>query len=403
MKLVVHVDLDSFFVSVERRIDPYLIGRPMLIGGVTDRGVVASCSYEARRFGVRSAMPIKLAKQLCPDAITIRGNTATYTKLSDEIAEIIEEEVPIYERTSVDEFYFDFSGLDKFHSIDKLLKEIRRAIVRETGLPISFGYSVTKTVSKIATGLAKPNNYYRVEQGSEKSFISGFSVKKIPLVGDKVYQTLNNMGIRRIKTVQDSDPRQLVEILGKNGMLLWKKANVLDDHPVVRYNKQKSVSTERTFDKDTIDFRKVRGILIAMTENLAYQLRAGNKLTSCITIKIRYADFNTYSSQKRISYTSADHILIPLATELFDNLYNRRLRIRLIGVRFSHLVGGGFQINLFDDADRIINLHKAMDHIRHRYGDRSVIRAAGMHAHSIGRSNPFSGKKAPLLLANRRM
>jgi DNA polymerase-4 len=170
---------------------------------------------------------------------------------------------------------------------------------------------------------------------------------------------------------------------------------------VIPYQERKSISTERTFDRDTIDIIKLRGILLAMSENLAFQLRRGDKLTSCITVKLRYSDFQTQTQQCRIPFTSADHLIVPRVLELFDKMYNRRMLVRLIGVKFSHLVGGGYQINLFDDSEERINLYQAMDKMREKFGDRAVVSAAGMAAKSIGRWNPFNGD-APPLLANRR-
>lgn len=401
-KSILHLDLDTFFVSVERLLDSRLVGLPILIGGTSDRGVVASCSYEARAFGIHSGMPMKLAKDLCPEATIIRGNSANYSKLSQDVTDIIKEMVPVYEKSSIDEFYVDLSGMDRFHGCLKLAKEVRQRIIRETGIPNSFGLSINKTVSKVATGEAKPNNELQILKGTEKSFLAPLSIKKIPMVGDKTYQTLRNLGIRNIGTVQEMPLEMMEQVLGKNGVSIWKKAQGIDNSTVQPYCERKSISTERTFDKDTIDVRRLEGILVAMCENLAYQLRRGNKLTACVTLKIRYSDFNTYTMQKRIPYTSADHLLLPIVKELFKKLYQRRVLIRLIGVRFSHLVEGGHQINLFDDSEERIHLYQAMDKMRLRYGDRAVVSAAGLDARTIGRMyNPFSGEP-PTLLANRR-
>ena len=401
-KSILHLDLDTFFVSVERLLDSRLVGLPILIGGTSDRGVVASCSYEARAFGIHSGMPMKLAKDLCPEATIIRGNSANYSKLSQDVTDIIKEMVPVYEKSSIDEFYVDLSGMDRFHGCLKLAKEVRQRIIRETGIPNSFGLSINKTVSKVATGEAKPNNELQILEGTEKPFLAPLSIKKIPMVGDKTYQTLRNLGIRNIGTIQEMPLEMMEQVLGKNGVSIWKKAQGIDNSLVQAYCERKSISTERTFDKDTIDVRRLEGILVAMCENLAYQLRRGNKLTACVTLKIRYSDFNTYTMQKRIPYTSADHLLLPIVKELFKKLYQRRVLIRLIGVRFSHLVEGGHQINLFDDSEERIHLYQAMDKMRLRYGDRAVVSAAGLDARTIGRMyNPFSGEP-PTLLANRR-
>ena len=400
-RAIVHMDLDTFFVSCERLLDSKLIGKPILIGGTSDRGVVASCSYEARKFGIHSAMPMRMAKQLCPEAIVLRGNSGVYTKFSQNVTEVIKESVPLYEKTSVDEFYIDLTGMDKFFGCHKLASELRQRIIKETGLPISFGLSLNKTVSKIATGEAKPNNEIRILSGTEKTFLAPLSVKKIPMVGNVTYKALCDLGVKRIKTVQDMPMELMHKVLGKNGLSIWKKANGIDNSPVVQYHERKSISTERTFNRDTTDVSKLKGIIIAMAENLAYQLRRGNKLTACITFKIRYSDFQTYTQQQRIPYSSMDHNIIPVVLDLYKKLYNRRLLVRLVGVKFSHLVEGGHQVNLFEDDEKYLNLSVAIDKMRERYGDRAVINAAGMEAKTISRWNPFTGEPPPLL-ANRR-
>jgi DNA polymerase-4 len=401
-RAIVHMDLDTFFVSCERLIDSRLKGKPILIGGTSDRGVVASCSYEARLFGVHSAMPMKMAKERCPEAIIIKGNTATYSNYSRMVTSIIQEASPIYEKSSIDEFYIDLSGMDRFFGCYNYAGELRQRIIKETGLPISFGLSKNKTVSKIATGEAKPNNQINIQRGTEKSFLGPLSVRKIPMVGLKTYQTLCNLGVKRIATIQEMPCDMMERVLGQNGSLIWKKAQGIDESPVVQYNERKSISTERTFDKDTIDISKLRAILAAMAENLAFQLRRGQKVTACISVKIRYSDFQTQTLQKRIAYTAADHDIIPAVMELFERLYNRRLLVRLIGIRLSELVNGHHQLRLFDEGSRMVDLYKAMDDIRNRFGDRAVLRAIGMPAKTIGHFNPFNGEP-PLLLANRRV
>ncbi|MCP4884693.1 MAG: DNA polymerase IV [Flavobacteriales bacterium] len=398
---ILHMDLDTFFVSCERLIDSKLNNKPVLIGGTSDRGVVASCSYEARRFGIHSAMPMRMAKQLCPEAVILRGNSGIYSKYSSMVTDIIKENVPIYEKSSIDEFYIDLSGMDKFFGSYKLASELRNKVIKETGLPISFGLSINKTVAKIATGEAKPNNQIKIHKGDEKPFLAPLSVRKIPMVGKVTYKSLCDLGIKRIKTVQEMPYEMMSKVLGKNGGSIWKKANGIDNAPVVQYQERKSISTERTFNRDTTDVLKLKTILTAMTQELTYQLRNGNKLTACVSVKIRYSDFQTYTMQKRIPYSASDHIIFPIITELFKRLYQRRLLVRLVGVNFSHLVEGGQQINLFEDCDKVISLYQAMDRIRKRYGSRAVINASGMGAKSIGRSNPFNGE-APPLLANRR-
>jgi DNA polymerase-4 len=398
---IVHMDLDTFFVSCERLIDSRLVGKPVLIGGTSDRGVVASCSYEARKYGVHSAMPMRMAKLLCPEAIVLRGNSGIYTKYSKLVTDVINDSVPLYEKSSIDEFYIDLTGMDQFFGCHQLASELRSKIIRETGLPISFGLSVNKTVSKIATGEAKPNNELKINFGTEKPFLAPLSVRKIPMVGEKTYNSLCDLGIRRIQTIQEMPIDMMTRVFGKHGTSIWKKANGIDNTPVIKYHERKSISTERTFDKDTTDVTKLKSIIVAMAENLIFQLRRGDKLTACVTFKIRYSDFQTYTKQKRIPYSSSDHTILPIVMELYESLYQRRLLVRLIGVKFSHLVSGGHQINLFEDSDKMMNLYQAMDKMRERYGDRAVVRASGMDAKSIARWNPFNGEPPPLLV-NRR-
>lgn len=401
-KSIAHMDLDSFFVSVERLRNSAFVGKPLLIGGTGDRGVVASCSYEARAFGVRSAMPMKMARQLCPEAIVIRGDSSLYSEYSHTVTQIIAESVPVYEKSSIDEFYVDLTGMDRFFGCWQLTLDLKDKIQRETGLPISFGLSANKTVSKIATNEAKPAGQRQILRGTEKPFLAPLSVQKIPGVGTETYKTLRSLGIKLINTVQLMPMELMEKTLGKPGQIIWKKANGIDNSPVEQFHERKSISTERTFEKDTIDVAKLESILTAMAENLAYQLRKGDKVCACVAVKIRYSDFNTHTQQLKIPYTSADHILIKHVKELFTKLYNRRLLVRLIGVRYSDLVSGGLQMNMFEDSEEMVNLYQAMDRIRNRYGDGAVKRAIGMGARTIGRmDNPFDGGP-PLLLANRR-
>lgn len=388
---VVHMDLDTFFVSVERKINPKLNGIPVLVGGSSDRGVVAACSYEARTYGIHSAMPMKMARQLCPHATVIQGDYEAYTRHSDEVTEIIKEAVPVYEKTSIDEFYMDLSGMDKFFGCYKMATELRAKIMKETYLPISFALSANKTVSKIGTDQAKPNGQMQINFGTEKSFLAPLSIKKIPMVGNKTYELLRGMGIEKVKTVQDMPMELMQQVLGENGASIWRKANGIDNSPVEQYNERKSISTEQTFEHDTTDASSLKNIIVSMAEKLAFQLREEGKLTSCITIKIRYSDFNTYTMQMRIPYMALDSILIDKAQELFAKLYNKRMMIRLIGVRFSHLIQGTYQFDLFNDMTQQAQLYQAIDKLRRRYGSDAVMRAAGMDV-KLRDFNPFNGK-----------
>jgi len=377
-RTVVHMDLDTFFVSVERLRNPKLIGLPVMVGGLSDRGVVAGCSYEARNFGVHSAMPMKLARRLCSHAVVIRGDMDAYSRYSSMVTDIIAEKAPVCEKASIDEHYLDITGMDRFFGSLKWTKELRERIIRETGLPISFGLSVNKTISKIATGEAKPNGGIQVIAGDIHGFLAPLSIRKIPMIGDKTYRLLRSMGVDTIDTLSHIPPEMLERVLGKNGLMIWKKANGIDNTPVQAYSERKSISTESTFESDSMDVKAMREMLTSMVERISYQLRKQRKLTACVSVKIRYANFDTHSLQKRLPYTSFDHILIETTQGLFDRLYQRRMRIRLIGVKFSHLVGGMQQINMFEDTPEMTGLYQAMDQIRQRYGSKAIRRAVGL-------------------------
>lgn len=375
---IVHLDMDTFFVSVERLHDNSLIGKPVIIGGTSGRGVVASCSYETRKYGVHSAMPMRMALMLCPDAIVRHGDMEEYSKFSNMVTQIIAEKAPVYEKTSIDEHYLDITGMDRFFGCMKWSHELRSKIIKETGLPISFGLSVNKTVSKIATGEAKPNGERHVEKQEVAPFLAPLSIRKIPMVGDKTFTILKDMGIDRIATLREMPLELMMRLLGENGIEIWRRANGIDNTPVQPYWEQKSMSTERTFGQDTIDVNMLNNLLVKMVSDLCFDLRADQKLTSCVTVKIRYSNFDTHTQQKRIPYTSFDHTLVEVVKSLFKKLYNRRMMVRLIGVRFSHLVHGTQQLNLFEDTPEQVNLYLSLDRIKKKYGKYTICRAIHM-------------------------
>ena len=377
-RTIIHLDLDSFFVSVERLLNSKLNGKPVIIGGTSDRGVVSSCSYEARRFGVSSAMPMKLALRLCADAIVVRGDMDQYSKFSAMVTDIIAERAPVFEKASIDEHYIDMTGMDRFFGSLKWSRELREKIINETGLPISFGLSVNKTVSKIATGEAKPNGELFIPGEQIHPFLDPLSIKKIPMIGNQTFRLLRSMGIAYIRTLREIPPEMVEKVMGKNGRIIWKKANGIDRTPIQPYHEQKSMSAECTFEQDTIDIARMKNILMGMVERLAFQLRKQQRLTACVAVKIRYANFDTHSMQKNIPYTSFDHILYAVVNELFDKLYERRMLIRLIGVRLSKLEYGFQQLNLFEDTPEKVKLYQEMDYIRKCYGSKAIRRVAGI-------------------------
>lgn len=383
-RAIVHMDLDMFFVACEIRENSKLAGLPLIVGGSSDRGVVASCSYEARKFGVRSAMPIKMALRLCPQARIIKGDMEMYSKMSNLVTQIIEEKSPITEKASIDEFYLDITGMDRFYGSYKWTNELAHSVTKETGLPISFALSVNKTVSKIGTGESKPTGRMEINEDMVKPFLNPLSIKKIPMVGDATFTLLSRIGIRTIQTLSEMPAPVLQQMIGKNGIEIWKKANGIDNNPVEPYTERKSISTEHTFDQDTIDIPKLKSILIGMVEKLAFQLRSEEWLTSTVVIKIRYSNFDTETKQCKIPYTSCDHTLNKHVRELFDKVYQRRMRLRLIGIRFSGLVHGTYQINMFEDTEEMLSLYQAMDKIKNRFGYDAVARCAGANLKSKG-------------------
>jgi DNA polymerase-4 len=365
---IVHCDLDTFFVSVERLLNVGLVDKPVLIGGTSDRGVVASCSYEARKYGVHSAMPMRLALRMCPEAIIVRGDHDLYSHYSSMVTEIIEEVTPVVEKASIDEHYLDVTGMDRFFGCWQWTQELRQRIIKETGLPISFGLSVNKTVSKIATGQAKPSGELFVNSGTEKGFLAPLSIRKIPMVGEKSYTLLRNMGISKIGTLQQMEAFTMKHVMGENGVTIWRKANGLDDSLVLPFREQKSMSKETTFEQDTIDMDLLRRTLIGMVDTLAFELRKDQKLTSSITLKIRYSNFDTHTQQVKVAFTNSDKLITEKVMALFKTLYSRRMLIRLIGIKFSNLIYGAYQTDLFNDSSDEVNLLQAMDKIRLRYG-----------------------------------
>jgi DNA polymerase IV len=375
---IAHFDLDAFFVSVETLRNPKLQGKPLLVGGGSDRGVVAACSYEARKFGVHSAMPIRVARRLCPEAIIIKSDFEVYSKYSRLVTEVIKDSVPVFEKASIDEFYIDLTGMDRFFGCLQFTGQLKKKINKESGLPISWGLASNKLVSKVATNEVKPNGQLEIPFGNEKNFLAPLSIIKIPGIGKETGYKLLKMGVETVKVLSEIPVEMMENLMGKSGIDLWRKANGIDETPVVPYHEQKSISTETTFQTDTIDTHFLHSQLVRMTEEIAFQLRQQNKLTGCVTVKVRYSNFETFTKQLTISYTNADHVLLKTAKELFNKLYERRLLVRLLGIRFTHLIPGNYQISLFDDTQEMINLYQAIDSVKKRFGEKTLIRAVGV-------------------------
>ncbi len=374
-RYIAHLDLDSFFVSVEMLHDPSLKGKAVIVGGSRDRGVVTTCSYEARKFGVHSAMPMKTAIKLCPHAILVRGTRSEYSRYSRWVTDIIAAKAPLFEKASIDEFFIDLTGMDKFFDPYQWTINLRAEIIDKTQLPISFGLATNKMVAKIATDEAKPNGYLFVQPGMEKAFLAPLPVNKFSGVGEHTFQVLKEMGIHTIKDLSETPIAALEKRLGKYGADLWQKSQGIHHGEVHAYHEAKSISSENTFEENTADTAFLLSELVRMTEKVAYELRQDGKLTGCIAVKIRYPNFETTSRQTTIDYTLRDDELIPQAIDLFHKLYRKGQPVRLLGVRLSELTNHAVQASLFDDAAKKNNLYKAIDDVKNKFGKSSLAKA----------------------------
>ena len=375
--IIAHFDLDSFFVSVEILKNPSLKGKPVIVGGHNERGIVTTCTYEARKFGVHSAMPMKTAMRLCPQAVVISGTYSEYSRYSHWVTQIISSKAPLFEKASIDEFYIDLQGMDKFFDPLKWTIELRKLITDETGLPISFGIAKNKMIAKMATNEAKPNGYLLVPLGNEKEFLAPLEVNKIPGVGEQAEKILNYHGIKLIKDIHNTTPENLEKLLGKWGYELWNKAQGNHTSVIKEYHEQKSISKENTFHENIVDVEFLMSEIVRMTEKICFELRKEEKVTGCVTIKLRYPDFETTSRQASIPNTSADDEIIPVAKALFHKLYKKGKPVRLLGVRLSNFSSDALQADLFQNTERKNVLYKALDDVKNRFGKNSVIRASG--------------------------
>lgn len=372
---IAHFDLDSFFVSVEILNDSSLKGKPVLVGGY-ERGVVAACSYEARKFGIHSAMPMKKALQLCPHAIVTSSSRGDYSKYSRIVTEIIASKVPLFEKASIDEFYIDLTGMEKFFGVSSYAKELRALITDETGLPISCGLSPARFISKIATNEAKPNGFLQIPHGKEKEFLWPLPIEKINGVGKQTELHLKSLGLYTIGDIARTPVEIMERYAGKSGESLWQKSQGNGSAEIVTDWEQKSMSHENTFDADNADPVFLQNELVRLTEKTAYGLREDQKLAGCITVKIRYSDFETTSRQETIDYTALDDILIAKVKDLFQKCWQRGRQVRLLGVRFSQFIPITVQMSLFENNIEKLQLYKAVDEIKNQFGSGMITKAA---------------------------
>ncbi|MBX3241532.1 MAG: DNA polymerase IV [Chitinophagaceae bacterium] len=371
-RIIAHFDLDAFFVSVECIHDPSLKGKPLIVGGSKERGVVTACSYETRKFGVHSAMPMATAMRLCPQATVVKGTRGEYSRYSRMVTEIIAAKAPLFEKASIDEFYIDLTGMDTYFDPWQWTIDLRQEIIEKTGLPISFAIATNKMIAKIATNEAKPNGYIQVPAGMEKEYLAPLAVNTIPGIGKQTYQHLLNAGIKTIGDITLRSEKEMEQILGHYGMELWQKAHGRHDGAVTPYHEAKSVSTENTFEANTNETGFLLSELVRMAEKIGFELRQDDKMTGCVTVKIRYSDFETKSRQTSIPYTFYDDELIPVAKDLFHKLYKKGEHVRLLGVKFSELTNEARQTNLFENTEKKSSLYKAIDSVKNRFGKSAI-------------------------------
>ena len=388
---ILHLDLDSFFVSVERLFDKSLMGKPVIVGGSSNRGVVSSCSYEARQMGVHSAMPIVMAKKLCPNGIYVKGRMNEYINYSGIVTDIIADSAPLFEKASIDEFYVDLTGMEKFFGSYKWGSDLRARIIDETKLPISWGLSINKMLAKMATNEAKPNGQYMIPPGKEQEFLDPKPVGKIPMCGEKTVEFLKSKGIETIYDLRQFSLQAMQTMLGKQGSYLWHRAHGIDTGEVQQYHDSKSISSERTFEADTTDSDWLSKVIIALADKLSFELRGEKKLSACVAIKLRYDDFSTFSKQMAIPATSNSKVLLEKALHLFKELYEPNRKVRLIGVRFSDLSDGNYQINMFDDREKDILLYKAIDEMKNKHGSGKIVLAQNLGLGNVKQNGLLSG------------
>ena len=373
---IFHIDLDAFFVSVEQALAPELKGKPVIVGGQPDRrGVVASASYEARVFGVRSAMPLYKAYQLCPQAIFLQGNFSRYREVSDRFMAILADFSPCLEPGGLEEAYLDITGCDIYGSPQQIALALKERVKKELDLTASVGIANCKVVAKIASDLGKPDGLVEVAVGKEREFLAPLPIGKLPGVGPRTEQTLKEVGIATIGQLAALSPESAKRLLGSSGMALYRHANGRDNRKVEPLGEAKSISRETTFAQDTLDRRVLQAILRYLCERVGSELRQQSKQAKSVALKLRYADFNTINrSHSSAEAIDSDDVIFTTATRLLDRvLAGKQKPVRLLGVEVSNLVSDARQLHLFDySTQRQERLDKAIDHIRKKYGFDSI-------------------------------
>lgn len=367
--------MDAFFVSVERILDPSLEGKPVIVGGDPHgRGVVAACSYEAREFGLHSAMPIKTAFRLCPQGIYLHGHGKEYGRYSRAVKRLLEKYFPVIEQASIDEFYLDFSGCEKIYgSPPSFAKRIQTEIWNNFHLPCSIGIASNKTVAKIASDFKKPKGITYVPHSSEKDFLAPLPIEKIPGIGKATFPKLRARGFQFVADIANAPQDYLTTHLGKFGLALWKTANGYGSDYLHTEHERKSLSKETTFDHDIVSKTKIESILFELAGKASQLLRDEGWHSSTVSIKLRYSDFVTLTRAKTLAPTDDDKTIYNAAVCLFRKACTRRVGVRLIGIHLSNLSHYTEQGILFEDEEVIRKrMLKAVMNIRDKYGYNSI-------------------------------
>ena len=384
-KNIAHLDLDCFFVSVERIEDPDLRGKPVVVGGTpSGRGVVASASYEARTFGVRSAMPTGQALRLCPHLTVVRGHYNLYTEYSDRLYKRLQDFTPVVERASIDEMYLDFTGTERLyhHDLPAVIRKLQKLVADEFQLPCTISLASSKTIAKIATDQVKPNGVAVVPDGTEKEFLAPLPIGVIPGVGKKTEAILQRKGFRLVSDMQRLSVREFTKLLGKHGVWLHRVVNGGGTETVVRHYERKSIGKEETFAHDTADRSQLERILFDLVESVCSRLRSKHWKTRTITLKVRYSDFKTITRAETLKATNDDPVVFSTACELLRHGYTRKLPLRLLGVQLSHFIDEQDpEPELFPLDERRAHVLEAVEEIRGKYGE-DIIHVGGVsHDH----------------------
>ncbi len=376
MRLIFHLDLDAFFVSVERILNPKLKGKPVVVGGDPKygRGVVAACSYEARQYGLHSAMPIRTAYRLCPNGIYIHGSHGEYSRFSDAVENTLLKYAPLVEQSSIDEFYLDMTGCQKMYgSMFSFASFIQKEILRKLSLPCSIGIGSNKTIAKIASDCMKPTGITYVLPGMEKHFLSPMPVETIPGVGAVTLKDLNSKGIYKIGDVTTLPQEYFAAAFGKYGIDLWRKANGEGTEYLTIQRERKSISKETTFDEDVTSNEFLKKTLFELTEKICQKVRNRNWAASTISIKLRYSDFQTLTRSRTIKPTDDDKIVFDTAWQLLDKAHTRRVAVRLVGVGLTNFSESSEQEYLFEDAEiKRKKMFRAVTRIRDKFGYNAI-------------------------------